>query len=298
VRPEWTHVDAVFREGYRWVTDDVQPTKAVLDHFGDGTHAGGGLYISFMPNAYHKHKPWGAKRASRPHPRSVTIVCDLRYTKQVSGFEGGEYWHLSEEETKAAECDPFTEAEWAWLQERAKAAGFPIADTWNGAPFKSGSMRTTEGFAAPSFQKAAENYMDGCPRPGHSVFCGGFLRSAEEMKPENLAKLSKAERERMTCTWRQKFDLVVEANWPDVPLPMPAEPAPSIGNRNLDQVLAAIAAARPFLDDLGVHGNLVVPGRRGRVEEDEYVDEEGLAVAVPAELFTTLIEMARHTFEH
>jgi hypothetical protein len=255
LRPEWTHVDEIVAEGVRWMRDDVQPAEAVMSHMGRGAHAGGGLMISFSPRGH-----LGPNRGKEP---GAVVVFEIRYP--VDTFD------LTYEEALQYRPAPFTDDEIAACRDALTDAGLPIIDAWNGAGVLSGSVLVPATAVASSLNRTVANYHKGCP-VHDTVFC-----------------YSKG------CTWYDDGlagTPLVEPQFIEVGLDVPAAPSPSITNRNLDAVLAAIEKGAPVAEALGIHAALIVPGRRGRVEEDEYVDEEGLAVALPAEVYERLIRLA------
>lgn len=261
LRPEWTHVDDIVAEGARWLNDDVQPPGAVMTHHGRTAHAGGGLNICFAPNGR-----LAGTHATREQGRDAVIVFDIGYALDVHDFEPGDF--------DTYRPAPFTADEFAACRDVLAAHGLDVVDEWNGPGCTTGSFALASASVAATLNATVATYIAGCP-VHKTVFCG---RGGEQ-----------------GCTWSDDGLAgahLVEPHFIEIDKPGLPEPAPSIGNRNLEAVLAAIERNAAVVEQIGVHAALVVPGRRGRVEDDEYVDEEGLGVTVPAEVYDRLVRLA------
>ena len=153
---DWTNVVDTLRKGRAWM-DVTPPDGAVLQHHGIGNYCGGGLRITFAPNARMGNS---GERNSTPEG-TTTIIFHLRV---VDLNPTGRTWA----DEYVWRPDPFDEDTVDRLRRLVVEHVGPVVDEWNGAPFDSWSCVVEGGTAAA---RSVANYHDRCPEHS-SVFCG------------------------------------------------------------------------------------------------------------------------------
>lgn len=272
MRPEWEALEKNMRVIPSFL-QGKQPSGALIDQFGFHVHCGGMLTLSVAVCGWN-----GGPGGERGTKHTCRVHIDNKR-------------HSTEDERP----EPLTEAEVAEITALITAAGLTVKEQWEG-PGEWVSWGCTFPEIHPSLKQSRKRYHDACPKPGHSVFCGeratwGLTswENGEVVKREPTDR----EREMIECTWTHGFAEAVPPAWTAVPWPVPSGggDTQTQTNRHLDEVLAALAVLRPIVEDVGIVPSTLVPGRRGRVEDDEFVDEEGLAVAIPAEAAVRIAQL-------
>lgn len=247
-------LDEVVQVGIEWVLTCKQPKNSAVSRFGRTGRLGMGMTVGFMPTA-----PSG--RYSETGKISIVVL--------DAGFE-----YLENDKTRVRILTP---DDIDRFEKALTDAGAVINDSWNGAGGKSGSW-CIDG-CSPALAKANQRYHDGCPEHPHSgPFCNGWQNGSDN---EGCTFMSDASQR------------LIPPAFPSVPDYERPAPTPTIGDRNLEAVLAALAVLQPIAEDVGIVPSTLTVGRRGRVEDDEYVDEEGLGVTLPAEAALRIAELLK-----
>lgn len=269
MRPEWSALEANVAAIPAWLEGD-QPDGAIIDHFGYGVHCGGMLHLDVAVCGWNGG-PGGE--------RGTADTCRVHI---------GNERHDPDEPQQ----DPLTEAERAEVATLLERAGLTVADRWGSDRWE--SYGCTYPRINPTLKTARRRYSDGCPKPGHHVFCG---ERATWGWPDGYVPTDD-ERERAECTWKAGFELTVPPAWVAVPWDFPG-PAPADNDgveRNLDIVRRAVHTTRDALVDLGVHPSTITAGRRGDIVGDpgdlSFDEGTGLGVNMPAELAERLVKLA------
>lgn len=259
MRSEWTHAETIIRQGLEWFRVE-QPAGSMVTHLGLGAHAGGGLWISFAPSSFAKHK------------QAIVIV--------EVGYDGD-----------GKENPRLTVEEVAWFKSMIVRHGATVTDEWNGAGWVSGSFAIADEAITRTLLAAERNYLKGCPKPNHSVFCG--QRASWGLDPD---KMTDAQREKVECDWWQSSrSLLIEPSFTIVPKPAPsAPPDPTDDDRNLEAVRLALERLAPTLARMEIVNGLVCAGKRGDIVGEpgdlSFEPRAGHGVTMPAELAVSLIE--------
>jgi hypothetical protein len=248
-------LEEVLRIGVEWLMTCEQPEDASVSHHGDYGKLGLGMGVSFCPTA-----PHGRYEESG----SICVVV----------LNGG-YEYTGPDPVSDTRRRCFTGDDIARFEAALRKAGAVINDSWNGAGCDSGSW-CIDGMS-PDLARSAQLYHDGCPEHG-GPFCNGWQNGSYNKG----------------CTYMSDaHQRLVPPVFPFVPDYERPAAAPSIGDRNLEAVLEALALLQPVAEDIGIVPSTLTVGRRGRVEDDEYVDEEGLGVTLPAEAALRIAELLK-----
>lgn len=298
----WEKLDEALAAYTEWLRSP-QPDGAMYQHHGFHTHVGGLLSITGSVNGRRSEPTRSVfpPRERKGEPKNTghlnLLLPDVEWTDyDVVDDDGVRHraGELAEGVSGVVDMSsmrhgppvpPMTDDEVAYLTERVKATGLTVYSTWKcGGSSSHGLGFTVGGRNAihPKQMAAASRYLDGCPKPGHSVFCGGWQASDDEQK---------------ACTWHDGFDLAVPPAWPHVPYPSP--PRDSAGDedddRNLEAVKRALARLTPILAELGLHPGTVVAGRRGTIEgvaDLRFEPTAGHGICLPAEAAELLTSLA------
>lgn len=278
MRPEWDTLRENVQAGAEWVMNTKQTAPALITHFGDQSHCGGGLSVMFTPGGWHESwklnlKGLGVVVFQLSHPYNY-----LRGDDRIA--YSPEAW------PEQLKPEPFTEAEFNEFGELIAATGLKIIQRWNGPGLDSGSYGVQG--VNPSLERAHKRYQKGCPKHG-SVFCGWGSSHTDDGEP---------------CDWfSENRAKIVKAAWVPGTVPSPE----SNGDRSADDdsnlriIREVLARTRGDLAELSIVNGLVVAGRRGDIEEGpdrlEFVDKEGHGVLLPAEVFETLLDLAKRGYE-
>jgi hypothetical protein len=247
-------LDEVVQTGVEWVTNSKQPKGSITTQFGRSGKLGLGMSVGFAPTP-----PYGM--GDKKGQVSIVIL-DAGYEFLDDG---------------TSEARRLTEDDVTIFEAALARAGATVVRSWNGAGGNSGSW-CIEGCSS-TLAKSYQTYHDGCPEH-KTVFCGRKSWSSGNEEDD--------------CPWFHTGSAVlVPPAFPQVPDYERPAPAPSIGDRNLEAVLAALAVLQPIAEDVGIVPSTLTVGRRGRVEDDEYVDEEGLGVTLPAEAALRIAELLK-----
>jgi hypothetical protein len=283
MRPEWIALADNINAAAEWLRNPDQPRGAMVSHLGFSEHCGGMLTISVSATGWH-----GARGKN---------LCTFVFDND----------RRDPDEPKP---EPFTAAEMDEIAAMIEATGVTIVDRWNGAGLRTGSFGCRTDVAA-AVKRIHRRYLDGCPKPGHTVFCGQRATWTMERTDDGtwirrrwddddpIIPATDRELEMINCTWDRGFDKAKPPAWTAVPWPTPPE-SPSDtqtdDDRNLDAVRRALTKLGPLLVEMGYHHSTIVAGRRGDIVEDDtglrFTPSHGHGVCIPAEAAEALVALA------
>lgn len=299
MRPEWEEgLEPSIAAAIKWLATPQRKREAMTSQFGFTNHIGHNASLMVVAEPENHELARRVRSQVNETPDALIVFQIPEYMpedKHLPWDEMRRYPRLTQEE-----CDEVVRL--------IEKHGGRLVHRWNGAGCTSGSF-AFQAKTLPSVKALYERYSKGCPKPGHSVFCGttphgvrvrdpeggrDTLKPREEWTPEQI--------EYADCDWRAGHGRAAPPTWPSIGRPEFAPPGPSEDNRNLLAVKKALEEIHRVCGDMGIVPQTVVAGKRGQINGEEPIELEfehgsGFGVTFSAEGALRLMHAALAAYE-